>query len=130
MGQLPRGNPRCKYETAPQLGKRRIQYDIGDEILPRPQEDPKKYLDPDEEKKLQGDMRELYDRLLPTPESEDRRMKLVGKLDRILRKEWPGNEFTVHVFGSSENMLCTSESDGSLRHLQGGMFAVETDARL
>lgn len=112
MGTLPRGRPTCKYETAPAYGKRRIQYDIGDEILEKVKEEPKKALDPNEDDKLSGDMRELYDRLLPTQESEERRQKLVEKLERILSKEWPGNEFTVHVFGSSENMLCTSESDG------------------
>jgi DNA polymerase sigma len=69
-------------------------------------------LDPHEEEKLSGDMRELYDRLLPTPESEQRRITFVEKLERILRGEWPGHEFKVHVFGSSGNLLCTSESDG------------------
>lgn len=89
-------------------------YDIGDAPLEAPTEEPKAALDPDEEDKLSGDMRELYDRLLPTAESEQRRIRLVEKLDTILRKEWPGNEFTVHVFGSSGNMLCTSDSDGRL----------------
>ncbi len=90
-------------------------YDIGDAPLDKSKEDLKKVLNPDEEKKLSGDMRELYDRLLPTPESEQRRIKLVDKLGRILRTEFPGHEFTVHVFGSSGNMLCTSNSDGSRR---------------
>jgi DNA polymerase sigma len=91
-----------------------MQYDIGDAPLERPKEEPKKALDPDEEKKLSGDMRELYDRLLPSPESDKRRLHFVDKLGRILRKEWPGNEFHVHLFGSSGNMLCTSESDGEI----------------
>lgn len=91
-----------------------MQYDIGDAPLERPKEVPKKVLDPEEEKKLSGDMRELYDRLLPSPESDKRRQHFVDKLDRILRKEWPGNEFHVHLFGSSGNMLCTSESDGEI----------------
>ena len=91
-----------------------MQYDIGDAPLERPTEEPKKALDPDEEKKLSGDMRELYGRLLPSPESDKRRLHFVNKLSRILRKEWPGNEFHVHLFGSSGNMLCTSESDGEV----------------
>ena len=73
---------------------------------------PKKYLDPKEEGKLSGDMRELYDRILPSRESEERRAMFVQKLDRLLNKQWPGNKIEVHVFGSSGNMLCTSDSDG------------------
>lgn len=89
-----------------------MQYDIGDAPLEPPKEEPKKALSPDEEKKLSGDMRELYDRLLPTRDRDEKRLQFVDKLGRILRKEFPGNEFRVHVFGSSGNMLCTNESDG------------------
>jgi len=89
-----------------------MQYDIGDAPLERTKEEPKKSLNPEEEKKLTGDMRALYDRLQPSPESDKRRLQFVEKLGRILRKEWPGTEFQVHMFGSSGNMLCTSESDG------------------
>ena len=73
---------------------------------------PKKYLNPQEEEKLSGDMRELYDRLLPSAESEERRSKFVQKLESLLNKQWPRNDIKVHVFGSSGNMLCTSDSDG------------------
>jgi DNA polymerase sigma len=89
-----------------------MQYNIGDAPLDDAPSKLKKFLDPNEEKKLSGDMRELYDRLLPTEESEARRRLLVEKLERILHQEWPGNEFNVHVFGSSGNLLCTSDSDG------------------
>ena len=75
-------------------------------------------MDPDEEEKLSGDMRELYDRLLPTEESQKRRDDFVKKLENILHGEWPDNEFRVHVFGSSGNLLCTSESDGMLRAVE------------
>jgi DNA polymerase sigma len=91
-----------------------MQYDIGDEPLGPAPADLKKALDPDEEDKLTGDMRELYDRLLPSDESENRRRQFVEKLERILHKEWPGTEFKVHIFGSSGNMLCTNESDGRI----------------
>jgi DNA polymerase sigma len=91
-----------------------MQYDIGDAPLEKPKEEPKKTLDPHEEKKLSGDMRELYDRLLPSEESDKRRVKFVEKLDRILRQQWPDTDFNVHIFGSSGNLLCTSESDGRL----------------
>ena len=102
----------CKYETATALGRRRIQYSVGGEKLERASTMPKKYLDPKEEGKLSGDMRELYDRILPSRESEERRAKFVKKLDFILNSQWPGNNIKVHVFGSSGNMLCTSDSDG------------------
>jgi DNA polymerase sigma len=89
-----------------------MQYNIGDERLPDPETTPKKTLNPEEDAKLSGDMRDLYARLLPSPESENRRKRFVEKLEGILHKEWPEEVFKVHVFGSSGNMLCTSESDG------------------
>lgn len=103
----------CKFETGAEFRKRRIPYkDGGNELLPSPSQEPKKALEPHEEDKLSGDMRELYDRLLPTDESEVRRAKLVEKLERILNEEWPGNDITVNVFGSSGNLLSSSDSDG------------------
>jgi hypothetical protein len=103
----------CRYETNLAFGRRRIPYTIGDEVLPKVKEEELKVaLEPHEDDKLTGDMRELYDRLLPSDESEQRRAKLVKKLEDILHKEWPGIEFKVHMFGSSGNLLCTSESDG------------------
>ena len=76
---------------------------------------PKKFLNPAEEEKLSGDMRELYDRILPTKESDERRARFVRKLEHILNQQWPGNDIKVHVFGSSGNMLCTNDSDGELK---------------
>lgn len=101
--------------------RRRIPYSVGGEQLERPSSMPKKYLNPVEEEKLSGDMRELYDRILPTRGSDERRTKFVQKLERILNEKWPGNDIKVHVFGSSGNMLCTNESDGlfALRLLAG-----------
>ncbi|KAF2191535.1 hypothetical protein K469DRAFT_557178 [Zopfia rhizophila CBS 207.26] len=105
-----RGRVGCKYETNAAFGRRRIPYTSSDP-LEKAKEEPKKALDPNEEGKLSGDMRELYDRLLPTGESAERRLTFVKKLENILQSEWPGNEFKVHVFGSSGNLLYTSESD-------------------
>ena len=73
---------------------------------------PKKYLSPADEEKLSGDMRELYDRLYPSHDSDERRSKFIEKLRDILNGQWPGNDIKVHVFGSSGNLLCTDESDG------------------
>ena len=77
---------------------------------------PKKYLDPPENEKLSGDMRELYDRILPSEESNFRRAHFVQKLERMLNQQWSGSDIKVHVFGSSGNMLCTSDSDGKQSH--------------
>ncbi|KAL8718022.1 MAG: hypothetical protein Q9225_004808 [Loekoesia sp. 1 TL-2023] len=101
----------CKFETGMAHSRRRIPYSVGGEQLERPGSMPKKYLNPAEEGKLSGDMRELYDRILPTEDSDKRRARLVRKLEHILNEKWPGNDIRVHVFGSSGNMLCTNESD-------------------
>lgn len=90
-----------------------MPYSIGGERLEKP--DPssiKSKLTEEEERTLSTDMRELYDRLLPTEESESKRQKLVQKLERLLNEEWPGHDIRVHMFGSSGNMLCTDDSDG------------------
>ena len=84
-----------------------------EEAKEAPKEEPKKALDPHEDDKLSGDMRELYDRLQPTKENTDLRNSFVRKVQRILEAEFPENEFRVNIFGSSGNMLWTSESDGS-----------------
>ena len=102
----------CKFETGMAFSRRRIPYSLGGDRLERVTSGLKKQLDPNEEEKLSGDMRELYDRILPSTESEDRRAKFVEKLERILNGQWPGNHIKVHVFGSSGNLLCTTDSDG------------------
>lgn len=104
----------CKFEAGAEYRKRRIIYtEGGNDPLPPPKEEPKAVLEPDQDGKLSGDMRELYDRLLPSDESEDRRRKLVQKLEDILNGEWPGNEIRVNVFGSSGNLLSSDDSDGA-----------------
>ena len=105
----------CRYETGMAQAYRRIPYSIGTDELERPKAMPKKFLNPHEEAKLSGDMRELYDRLLPSRESDQRRANFVKKLHRILNERWPGNDIQVHVFGSSGNKLCTNDSDGERR---------------
>ncbi|THW28262.1 hypothetical protein D6D23_02123 [Aureobasidium pullulans] len=102
----------CKFESGAEYRTRRIPYlDGGNEPLPPPTEEPKAALEAEQDVKLSGDMRELYDRLLPTDESEERRRKLVQKLEDILNGEWPGNEIRVNVFGSSGNLLSSNDSD-------------------
>jgi DNA polymerase sigma len=93
--------------------RRRMPYSIGSEKLDRLNvADVKSKLSEDEERKLTTDMRELYDRLLPTPQGEKNRKRLVEKLENLFNSEWPGHDIKVHVFGSSGNLLCTDESDG------------------
>lgn len=92
--------------------RRRMPYSIGSDKLDSSPTKVRKHLDQPEEQKLSGDMRELYDRLLPSKESEERRSKFVAKLEKLLNERWPGNDIRVRVFGSSGNLLCTSDSDG------------------
>jgi DNA polymerase sigma len=90
-----------------------MPYSIGSEKLERLNPSlVKSKLTKDEDRKLTTDMRELYDRLLPTSESEGKRKKLVEKLENLFNAEWPGHDIRVHVFGSSGNLLFTDESDG------------------
>lgn len=90
-----------------------MPYNLGGDLLEKLKDsDVKSKLSEDEERKLSTDMRELYDRLLPTAETDERRRKLVLKLEDMFNKEWPGHDIQVHVFGSSGNLLCTDESDG------------------
>ncbi|EUC48169.1 hypothetical protein COCMIDRAFT_2956 [Bipolaris oryzae ATCC 44560] len=114
-GAMPTLRParpfKCRFETnVGMLGRRRMPYQ-SDEILDKAKEEPKKSLDPHEDDKLSGDMRELYDRLLPKQQDNDTRERFVKKVQRILETEFPGTQMMVHVFGSSGNMLWTSESD-------------------
>lgn len=108
---------RCPYETAMALTRRRMAYKIGSERLPKlTAAEVKSSLSADEEKRLTRDMRQVFDDLLPTAESEARRMKLVAKLEKLFNTEWPGHDIQVHMFGSSGNLLCTDTSDGKWRH--------------
>ena len=91
--------------------KRRVPYSLGPDKLDADPEVPKAFLSPAEDARLTTDMRELYSRLLPSPESEDQRKRLVEKLEIILRKQWPGYTITVNVFGSTGNKLGTTDSD-------------------
>lgn len=93
--------------------RRRMPYSLGGDLLPEEKVGLKERLEPEEEEKLNREMGELYDRLLPSAESDDRRRQLVQKLEKLFNKQWPGNDIKVHVFGSSGNKLCSSDSDGT-----------------
>ncbi|KAE8454520.1 hypothetical protein EG329_000143 [Mollisiaceae sp. DMI_Dod_QoI] len=106
----PRGG--CRYETAMAHTKRRMPYSLGGEKLEKKNlKEIKSKLSEDEERTLSTDMRELYDRLLPSSESDRKREALVRKLEKLFNAEWPGHNIKVHMFGSSGNLLCTDESD-------------------
>ena len=90
-----------------------MPYNIGSERLEKlSSPDVKSKLSEDEERKLSTDMRELYDRLLPTADVENKKEKLVRKLQKLFNDEWPGHDIQVHMFGSTGNLLCTDTSDG------------------
>ncbi|KAJ5089148.1 PAP/25A-associated [Penicillium argentinense] len=101
----------CKYETAMANFRRRMPYSIGADLLEDEEEEIKDKLDPEDEKKLTEAIMDLYDRLLPSAESDDRRHQLVRKLEKLFNEQWPGHEIKANVFGSSGNKLCSSDSD-------------------
>ncbi|KAG5981035.1 hypothetical protein E4U55_003369 [Claviceps digitariae] len=102
----------CKYETAQINSRRRIPYSVGNDRLEKLDlRTVKNKLSDDEERKLTTDMREIYDRLLPTTDVEEKRKKLVHKLEKIFNDEWPGHDIRVNLFGSSGNLLCSDDSD-------------------
>ncbi|EEA28999.1 hypothetical protein EYB26_002254 [Talaromyces marneffei] len=101
----------CKYETAMAYFRRRIPYSIGGDLLPEEKIGLKEGLNKEEEEKLSAEMQDLYEQLLPSAESDERRRQLVQKLEKLFNEQWPGNNIDVHVFGSSGNKLCTSDSD-------------------
>lgn len=91
-----------------------MPYSLGNERLEKV--DPgkiKSKLSQEDERKLTTDMRELYDRLIPSPEVEEKRTRMVQKLEAIFNDEWPGHDIRVHLFGSSGNLLCSDDSDGT-----------------
>lgn len=103
----------CKFETAQINSRRRIPYSVGNDRLPSVDlSTVKSKLSEDEERQMATDMREVYDRLLPTEAVEERRKKLVQKLETTFNEEWPGHDIRVNLFGSSGNYLCSDDSDG------------------
>jgi len=97
LGTAQRSQPVvCKFETGAEIRKRRIPYvEGGNEELGPPKKEPKRSLEPEEHESLRTQMDELYQQLLPSDENE----------------EWPGNDIRVNVFGSSGNLLSSSDSD-------------------
>ena len=92
--------------------RRRMPYTIGADLLPEEKDGLREKLEPEDEQRLTTDMMEVYDRLLPSAESDDRRRQLVNKLEKLFNDQWPGHNIKVNVFGSSGNKLCSSDSDG------------------
>ncbi|KAG5936617.1 hypothetical protein E4U60_002484 [Claviceps pazoutovae] len=102
----------CKYETAQMNSRRRIPYSVGNDRLEKLDlRTVKNTLSDDEDRRLMGDMREIYNRLLPTHQVEEKRKRLVQKLENIFNDEWPGHDIRVNLFGSSGNLLCSDDSD-------------------
>ncbi len=115
---LPARIGTCRFESGLPHSRRRMPYSIGTDRLEKIDlEKVKSELSEDDERKLTTDMRELYDRLLPTQEIEANRKKLVQKLKRLFNEEWPGHDIQVHLFGSSGNLLCSDDSDGLFQRL-------------
>lgn len=88
-----------------------MPYSLGTEPLPADPVAASKKPSPKEEFRLTKDMKQLYQDLLPTSDTNERRSALVSKLTRLLKERWPGRSITVDVFGSSGNLLGTKHSD-------------------
>ena len=99
-----------------------MPYTIGTDLLPEEKEGLKEKLEPEEEQRITNDVMEVYDRLLPSAESDDRRRQLVRKLEKLFNDQWPGNNIKVNVFGSSGNKLCSSDSDGTFFFAPGRQY--------
>ncbi|CAI2174384.1 12195_t:CDS:2 [Funneliformis geosporum] len=56
----------------------------------------------------------LYQSLLPTKDSDYKRKDFADKIEKLLNEEWPGHDIKVHMFGSSMNLLGTTQSDVDL----------------
>ncbi|KAF9568317.1 hypothetical protein EC968_002970 [Mortierella alpina] len=63
------------------------------------------------EAKLSMEMVDLFEDLLPTESSHERRTLLIKKIENILQTEWPGQDIKAHPFGSTVNDLGTGSSD-------------------
>lgn len=102
----------CKFETAQINSRRRIPYSVGSDRLEKLDlRTVKNKLSGKDEDTLTKDMREIYNKLLPTDKIEKNRKALVDKLEEIFNDEWPGHDIRVHLFGSSGNLLCSDDSD-------------------
>lgn len=103
----------CRFEFQIPTSRRRIPYSIGSDRLEKLDDaDVKKSLSQEDEAKLEADMQKLYRQLLPTPEIETKRKKLVQKLETLFNRELKRKDIRVHLFGSSGNLLCSDDSDG------------------
>lgn len=101
----------CRFEAGMAKARRRVPYSLGPEKLSAESEEVKKTLGSVEEKRLTSHMQQLYSRLVPTQESEEKRNRFISKLESLLQSRWPGQQIKVSVFGSTGNRLGTNESD-------------------
>ncbi|KAI9729862.1 MAG: hypothetical protein M1834_006611 [Cirrosporium novae-zelandiae] len=101
----------CEFETGMANFKRRMPYSLGGDKLENAKTTPKKHLDQAEEAKVTKDMNALYDEIVPSNESDQKRVEFVAKLEKLLDKQWPGKDIKVHVFGSTGSRLATTDSD-------------------
>ncbi|KAG2178205.1 hypothetical protein INT43_003458 [Umbelopsis isabellina] len=80
-------------------------------LASEPLDVPPEHLESSDENMLCYEALSLYESLLPTKESHERRNELANKINSLLKAEWPSCDFKLHVFGSSQNRLGTNFSD-------------------
>ncbi|ORY83276.1 hypothetical protein BCR37DRAFT_379310 [Protomyces lactucae-debilis] len=102
----------CPFETTLAQATRRIPYGMADKPLILSDKLAMSYtLTADEDARLSQELIALYETLLPSDEGIRSKQAFIHKLERLLKSEWPGKDFTVHAFGSTENLLGTDTSD-------------------
>ncbi|KAK9460286.1 uncharacterized protein V1516DRAFT_685960 [Lipomyces oligophaga] len=102
----------CKYETALMNSRRRIPYSVGTSPLPaEPESCADHELTQEIKDRLTEDIVKLYSQLLPDDDMGAKRKKMIKKLERLMNEKWPNHDIQIQPFGSSENLLCTVDSD-------------------
>ncbi|ODV90359.1 hypothetical protein CANCADRAFT_20166, partial [Tortispora caseinolytica NRRL Y-17796] len=92
--------------------KRRMPYSLGNDPLEK--QDPPATPSADSFEELSRDINVVYSNLLPSNTVLQNRIKFTQKIQKILASKWPQIDLIVKPFGSSENLLSTSDSDVDL----------------
>ncbi|RKO85546.1 hypothetical protein BDK51DRAFT_32317, partial [Blyttiomyces helicus] len=93
-----------------------VEMGLGDyATLSSPDERSKEFItdriDDKYETSLTFELNDLYQKLIPSPESYEMRLKFLAKIQHILDLEWPNRDITAHLFGSTVNGLGSLGSD-------------------
>ncbi|GAB5586540.1 hypothetical protein Unana1_01440 [Umbelopsis nana] len=99
--EIPRKEHGANLRDVSRAGHPSSYYPVPSVIMlgTNPLEIPPPRLSAMDENTLCFEMLEIYESLLPTKESHERRLQLVNKINMILNNEWPTFDIKTHVFG-------------------------------